>query len=84
MFVFPPVNPRLDIIQAAGQPIPAEFTEVTEIAFGEQPETLFEPPEGLARMSAEEYTTYICARDLPNEMAPGVAKLFRARTMIRR
>ena len=42
-------------------------TEVTEIAFGEQPAALFEPPEGVARMSAEAYSAYICARDLPNE-----------------
>ena len=37
----------------AGQPIPGQFgtTEVTEIAFGEQPAALFEPPEGMARMT---------------------------------
>jgi hypothetical protein len=60
-------------VDDAGQPIPVEFTEVTEIAFGEQPAALFEPPEGLTRMSAEEYSAYICARDLPNEMAPGIS-----------
>ena len=60
-------------VDDAGQPIPAEFTEVTEIAFGEQPTALFEPPEGPARMSMEEYTAYICVRDLPNEMAPGIS-----------
>ena len=60
-------------VDDAGQPIPVEFTEVTEIAFGEQPAALFEPPEGLARMSMEEYNAYICARDLPNEIAPGIS-----------
>ena len=60
-------------VDDAGQPIPAEFTEVTEITFGEQPTALFEPPEGPARISMEEYTAYICARDLPNEMAPGIS-----------
>jgi hypothetical protein len=58
----------------AGQSIPGQFgtTEVTEIAFGEQPAALFGRPEGLARMSAEEYSAYICTRDLPNELAPGI------------
>ena len=55
-------------VDDAGQPIPVSSTEVTEIAFGEQPAALFEPPEGVARMSAEEYSAYICARDLPNEL----------------
>ena len=48
-------------------------TEVTEIAFGEQPAALFEPPEGVARISAEEYSAYICTRDLPNELVPGIS-----------
>jgi hypothetical protein len=60
-------------VDDAGQPIPVAFTEVTEIAFGEQPAALFEPPQGLARMSEEEYNAYVCARDLPNEMAPGIS-----------
>ena len=60
-------------VDDAGQPIPVESTEVTEIAFGEQPAALFEPPEGLARMSEEEYNAYICARDLPNELMPGIS-----------
>ena len=34
---------------------------------------LFQPPEGLARISMEEYNGYICARDLPNEIAPGIS-----------
>jgi hypothetical protein len=57
----------------AGRPIPVESTEVTEIAFGEQPAALFQPPEGLARISMEEYNGYICARALPNEIAPGIS-----------
>ena len=57
-------------VDDAGQPIPVESTEVTEIAFGEQPAALFEPPEGVARMSEDEYSAYICARDLPNELVP--------------
>lgn len=60
-------------VDDAGQPIPVAFTEVTEIAFGEQPAALFEPPDGLARISADEYGAYICARDLPNELAPGIS-----------
>ena len=60
-------------VDDAGQPIPVESTEVTEIAFGEQPAALFEPPEGLARMSEDEYSAYICARDLPNELMPGIS-----------
>ena len=63
-------GPSLD---DAGQPIPVESTEVTEIAFGEQPATLFEPPGGVARISEDEYSAYICARDLPNELAPGIS-----------
>ena len=59
----------------AGQPIAGEFrtTEVTEIAFGEQPAALFEAPEGLARISADEYGDYICEGDLPNELMPGIS-----------
>ena len=62
-------------VDDAGQPIPGQSstTEVTEIAFGEQPAALFEPPEGVARMSADEYSAYICARDLPNELVPGIS-----------
>ena len=57
----------------SGQPLPVESTEVTEIAFGEQPAALFEPPEGIARISEDEYSAYICARDLPNELMPGIS-----------
>ena len=66
----PHAGPAVD---DAGQPIPVEFTEVTEIAFGEQPAALFEPSEGLARWSAGDYKAYICARDLPNEIEPGIS-----------
>ena len=60
-------------VDDAGQPIPVESTEVTEIAFGEQPAALFEPPEGVARMSADAYGAYICtAGDLPNEQVVGL------------
>ena len=47
-----------------GQPIPGQFRtrEVTEIAFGEQPAALFEPPEGIARMPSEAYSEYLCTR----------------------
>ena len=60
-------------VDDAGQPIPVEFTEVAEIAFGEQPAELFEAPEGVTRMSADAYNGYICMRNLPNEMAPGIS-----------
>jgi hypothetical protein len=60
-------------VDDAGQPIPVEVTEVTEIAFAEQPPALFEPPDGLARLSEEDYVAYVCARDLPNELAPGIS-----------
>ena len=71
-------------VDDAGQPIPVESTEVTEIAFGEQPAALFEPPEGVARMSADEYSAYICARDLPNELVPGISDCPRLRRRRRR
>jgi hypothetical protein len=66
---------REPLTDDAGQSVPGQFgfTEVTEIAFGEQPAVLFEPPEGLARMSADAYGDYICARDLPNELMPGIS-----------
>jgi hypothetical protein len=56
-----------------GQPIPGRFSirEVTEIAFGEQPAALFEPPEGIARMPSEAYNEYLCTRDLPSEEVVG-------------
>ena len=50
----------------AGQPIPGQFgtREVTEIAFGEQPASLFDPPEGIDRMTSEAYSAYLCTRDV--------------------
>jgi hypothetical protein len=60
-------------VDDAGQPIPVEVTEVTEIEFGDQPAALFEPPAGLGRISGEDYVAYVCARDLPNELAPGIS-----------
>ena len=60
-------------VDDAGQPIEVEFTEVTEIAFGDQPAALFEPPDGLARISADAYGDYICEGDLPNELMPGIS-----------
>jgi hypothetical protein len=66
---------REPLTDDAGQPIPGQFatTEVTEIVFAEQPATLFQPPQGLQRISAQEYTAYICERGLPNALAPGIS-----------
>lgn len=57
----------------AGKPIPGQFgtTEVTEIAFGEQPAALFEPPEGVAHMTSEAYSAYLCTRDVRTEVEVG-------------
>jgi hypothetical protein len=57
----------------AGQPIPGRFgtTEVTEITFGEQPAALFEAPEGIARMTSEAYSAYLCTRDVRTEVEVG-------------
>jgi hypothetical protein len=65
---------REPVTDDAGQPIPGQFgtTEVTEIAFGEQPAALFEPPEGVTRMAPEAYGAYLCTRDLPNEEVVGL------------
>jgi len=62
-------------VDDARHPVPGQFstTEVTEIAFGEQPAAVFAPPEDVTRMSLDAYLTYICARDLPNEIMPGVS-----------
>jgi hypothetical protein len=62
-------------IDDAGSPIPGTMrtTEVTEIAFGEQPAALFVPPAGVAHMSSDAYSGYLCAtRDLPNEQVVGL------------
>jgi hypothetical protein len=65
---------REPLTDDAGQPIPGQFrtTEVTEIAFGEQPAALFEPPRGVAPISADAYNAYLCTRDLPNEEVVGL------------
>ena len=46
-------------------------TEVTEIAFGEQPAALFEAPEGVAHMTSEAYGAYLCTRDSGLRMKSG-------------
>jgi hypothetical protein len=65
---------RAPLTDDAGQVIPGQFRtrEVTEIAFGEQPAVLFEPPQGFARISAEAYSTYLCTHDLPDEERVGL------------
>jgi hypothetical protein len=65
---------REPLTDDAGQPIPGQFltTEVTEIAFGEQPAALFEPPEGVTRMPREAYDAYLCAHDPPDEERVGL------------
>ena len=57
----------------AGQPIPGQFgtSEVTEIAFGEQPAALFEPPEGVVHMTSEAHNAYLCTRDVRTEVEVG-------------
>jgi hypothetical protein len=59
----------------AGAPIPGQFrtVEVTEIAFGDQPAALFEPPEGVTRMSPEAYAAYLCTHDRPDEERVGLS-----------
>jgi hypothetical protein len=63
--------PRTD---DAGQPIAGQFRarEVTEIALGEQPAALFEPPEGVAHMTSEAYSAYLCTRDVQTEIEVGL------------
>jgi hypothetical protein len=58
----------------SGQPIPGQFgtREVTEIAFGEQPAALFEAPEGVAHMTSEAYSAYLCTRDVRTEVEVGL------------
>jgi hypothetical protein len=57
-----------------GQPIPGQFetTEVTEITFGEQPSALFEAPEGMAHLTSEAYSAYLCTRDVRIEEEVGL------------
>ena len=64
-------------VDDARQPIPGQFstTEVTEIAFGEQPAALFGPPDGLTRMSADAYGAYLCTHDPSDEERVGLPGL---------
>lgn len=64
---------REPLLDDADQPIPGQFgtTEVTEIALGEQPAALFEAPEGVVHMTAEEYSAYLCTRDVQTEVEVG-------------
>ena len=64
---------REPLTDDAGQPIPGGFgfTEVTEIAFGEQPAALFGPPEGVVHMTSEAYSAYLCTRDVRTEEEVG-------------
>ena len=59
---------REPLLDDADQPIPGQFgtTEVTEIAFGEQPAALFEAPEGMAHMTSEAYSAYLCTQRRPD------------------
>ena len=65
---------REPLTDDAGQPIPGQFggREVTEIAFGEQPAALFEPPEGVARMPSEAYMEYLCTRQVDTNVEVGL------------
>jgi hypothetical protein len=65
---------RAPATDESGQPIPGQFetTEVTEIAFGDQPAALFEAPQGVTRMSEEAYLAYLCTRDLADEEVVGL------------
>jgi len=66
---------RQPLADDAGKAVPGQFetTEVTEIAFGEQPAAIFEPPEGVTRMSADAYGAYLCtAGEFPNEQVVGL------------
>jgi len=58
----------------AGQPIPGQFgtTEVTEIAFGQQPAALFEAPAGVVHLTSEAYSAYLCTRDVRTEEEVGL------------
>ena len=64
---------REPLTDDAGQPIPGQFgtREVTEITFGEQPADLFEAPEGVAHMSSEAYSGYLCTRDVRTDVEVG-------------
>jgi hypothetical protein len=57
----------------AGQPIPGRFKtlEVTDITFGEQPAALFNAPEGVAHMTDEAYSAFLCIRDVRTDEEVG-------------
>lgn len=65
---------RAPLTDDAGQPIPGQFggREVTQIAFGEQPAALFEPPSGVAHMSSEAYMAYLCTRPVLTDEEVGL------------
>jgi hypothetical protein len=65
---------RAPLTEEAGQPIPGQFgtKEITEIAFGEQPAALFEAPEGVAHMTSEAYSAYLCTRDVRTDVEVGL------------
>ena len=65
---------REPLLDDADQPIPGQYgtTEVTEIAFGEQPAALFEAPEGMAHMTSEAYSAYLCTQEVRTEVEVGL------------
>ncbi len=65
---------RAPLTDDAGRPIPGQFgtREVTEIAFGEQPAALFDAPEGVAHMTSEAYSAYLCTRDVQTDVEVGL------------
>ena len=65
---------REPLLDDADQPIPGQYetTEVTEIAFGEQPAALFAAPDGMAHMTSEAYSAYLCTRDVQIETEVGL------------
>jgi hypothetical protein len=65
---------REPLADDAGQPIPGQFgtIEVTEITFGELPAALFEAPQGVAHMTPEAYSAYLCTRDTRIEEEVGL------------
>jgi hypothetical protein len=65
---------REPLLDDADQPIPGQYgiTEVTEMAFGEQPAALFEAPDGMAHMTSQAYSAYLCTRDVQTEVEVGL------------
>ena len=58
----------------ADQPIAGQYgtTEVTEIAFRDQPAALFEAPASVAHMTSEEYSAYLCTHEVRTEVEVGL------------